>query len=462
MSRPAGAGSPRLRVPSAGLVKLALIAGLLLGLLAAAVPADAAVRTVVLRHGPVELGGFETKLPKVWVARPKVDGYVVGMDARLVYGNGRRVSIRQVMLHHLVFLNHGPGRRSSCAGRRGEPFWGTGEERQRLILPRGYGYRIRRGERWRMQAMLMSHTLRRQRVYVEYTVRIVTGRRLRGVRPLWLRANGCSRHPSYDVNGEGGRHRKAHTWRIPYTGRIVAAGAHLHGGAHEMRITQPRCRGRTLVHHAPRYGLPNDLVYRLRPILHEPGPIATGYFLSRTGIPVRRGERLRVSATYDHARPHPSVMAITHVYIATGPAPRPKRACPRLPADRRVFWTRRAGRSEPPVVRVPLTAVDAKGRLREIDRPPGREHVRAGRATVRLRDNRFIPANLSVDRGAIVTWRWLDPFAHNVLLASGPRNVASSIKRRGGRYVKRLSEPGEYRLFCYLHPVSMHQVIRVR
>lgn len=38
-------------------------------------------------------------------------------------------------------------------------------------------------------------------------MRILTGRRLRGVRPLWLRATGCTRHPSYDVDGEDGRHR---------------------------------------------------------------------------------------------------------------------------------------------------------------------------------------------------------------------------------------------------------------
>ena len=50
------------------------------------------------------------------------------------------------MLHHVVFNNDGPrggpGKTSSCPGRRGEPFYGTGEERQRLMLPPGYGYRV--------------------------------------------------------------------------------------------------------------------------------------------------------------------------------------------------------------------------------------------------------------------------------------------------------------------------------
>ena len=47
---------------------------------------------------------------------------------------------------------------------------------------------------------------------------------------------------------------------------------------------------RRLLDTAPRYGMPDDLYYRARPLLHEPGPIDTRYFLSETGIQVRRGE----------------------------------------------------------------------------------------------------------------------------------------------------------------------------
>ena len=58
------------------------------------------------------------------------------MDAHLVDRRGRRVSIRNVMLHHIVFITSGARKNGSCPGRGGEPFWGTGEERQPLKLPR--------------------------------------------------------------------------------------------------------------------------------------------------------------------------------------------------------------------------------------------------------------------------------------------------------------------------------------
>jgi plastocyanin len=61
-----------------------------------------------------------------------------------------------------------------------------------------------------------------------------------------------------------------------------------------------------------------------------------------------------------------------------------------------------------------------------------------------------------------VTWRWDDPLRHNILLASGPRNLSTSTRRRGARYTKTLQTPGEYRVFCYLHPITMQQVVRVR
>jgi plastocyanin len=442
---------------------------LLLAVVGAAVqaaPAAAGTRTMTLRAGPFTLGGFETRTPKTWVRTPGVDGFLTHMDARLVRADGRRVPISRVMLHHIVFLNSSSSaarNRTSCGGRAGQPFWGTGEERQKLLLPPGYGYRLRARDRWLMQTMLMSHSLRGQRVYVEYRVRVVTGRRMTPVRPLWLRANGCTRHPSYDVFGDGGPgsvHRRAHTWRMPLSGRIVAAGAHLHGSSTGMTLTQPRCGGRTLVEHRSRYANATDPVYRLRPVLHEPGPIATGYFLSRSGIPVERGEPLRVTGLYGNDRPHPQVMAISHVYVAPGRAK--NRRCAPLPADRRIHWTRTDGGLVPPAVTVPLNGLDPQGRVVEIDRPAGAEQVAGNRAIVRLRGSRFTPANLSVARGATVSWRWEDAARHNVLLASGPRNVSSSTRGRGAAYVRTFDTPGTYKLFCYLHPVTMQQVVTVR
>ncbi len=437
--------------------------------LVAVAPAAAQARTEVmqLRSKPFLLSGFATIFPKVPVPTPRRAGYITRMDAWLVDDRGRRVSIRDVMLHHIVFINMGsPGvdKNGSCPGRGGEPFWGTGEEKQPLVLPDGYGYRVAGRDRWRMQAMLMSHSLRAHRVRVVFKLRMVVGAKLTRVKPLWLRANGCARHPSYDIEGDGlpnSVHRKSALWRMPISGRIVAAAAHLHGSSMKMMVDQPRCQERTLIEHRPLYGLQDDIVYRAKPVLHEPGPIATGHFLSKTGLPVRKGEMLRVTGLYDASRPHVQVMAITHVYIA--PDRQAPRACAPIPKDAHIFWTRKDGRFNPPYAPVPLNGLGDDGQVREIERPPGETRVVQGpRTMVTLSGERFQPANLSVPVGTDVVWRFADSGLHNVMLASGPRLVSSTNQSKGFRYVKKLYAPGTYKLFCYLHPITMTQVVEVR
>jgi plastocyanin len=438
--------------------------------LAAIVPASAQAGSQVftLKSKPFLLSGFKTIFPKVGVPTPKRSGYITRMNAHLIDERGRRVSITKVMLHHIVFINTGykggPPKKTTCKGRGGEPFWGTGEEKQPLLLPDGYGYQVDGRDQWSMQAMLMSHDLQAHTVRVVYTVRIVTGVTMKRVKPLWLRANGCTTHPSYDIEGDmplGGIHNRSYLWRMPLSGRIVAASAHLHGSSYGMTIDQPRCDGRMLIEQKGLYGFQNDLVYRARPVLHEPGPIATGQYQSETGIPIRKGEFLKVTGRYDGSRPHPRVMAITHVYVAVdADAPR---SCAPLPKDGHIFWTRTDGTFQAPTMNLPINGLGADGKVHPIERPAGVERVVDSTATrVDLEGERFVPANLSVAAGTKVIWSFDDPVTHNVTLASGPRLVASANSGKGTRFVEALNTPGTYKLFCYLHPITMTEVITVR
>jgi plastocyanin len=429
-------------------------------------PASAATRHLTLRTGPFMVQGFQTIWPTAAVHNAGVDGYVTRMDAELVDRRGHAVRINKVMLHHVVFIDGGR-RYNACPGRRGTPFFGTGEENERLVLPPGYGYRTHRSDHWRLVAMFMSHQLQAKTVYLRYHVTVITGppaRQMTDVLPMWLRADGCKVEPAYDVDGGGdpAQHNLQTTaWRMPVNGRIVAAGGHLHGGAYDLRVTQPRCGDRTLVHNAPRYGAPSDLVYHVFPVLHEPGPISTGWQLSKAGIPVRKGELLNVTGDYDQSEPHGRVMAITHLYVARDssvPA-----GCAPLPSDIRTVWSRAHGRSLPPHVMIPLSRLDSRGRVVSVARPPGAEVVSdASDTTVGTTLQAFAPANLSIRTGASVTWRFDDDLAHNVSLASGPRGIYSPNFHQGATYSHQFTVPGTYKLFCYLHPLTMNQVVTVR
>jgi plastocyanin len=429
--------------------------------------ADAKLKTYTLRYGPVTLGGYQTVYPQPRVKTPKRTGHIVRMSAAVVDGHGRRMALSHVMLHHVVFINSGhpggPRKSSSCPGRAGEPFYGTGEEHQRLLLPPGYGYRVDRRDRWKMVAMLMSHHLEQTKVWLQYRVTIDSSKKLTPVRPLWLRANGCDPTSSYTVPGggaPGSSDVRSADWIMPISGRIVAAGAHLHGSAKRVTISQPRCGGRTLIDHRPRWGGRNDPVYKVRPLLHEPGPIADGYFLSRRGIPVRQGERLTVTGVYDAELAHPAVMSITHIYVARDE--HVPRTCAPLPADRRIFWSRTLGRNHVAPMQLPLTGLDDQGQPHQISRAEGPGVIAGMTATVDLSHSLFGPPNLSIALGAEVTWRSLDEERHVVILANGPRAVDSPLMRRGATYTQRFAVAGTYNLFCYLHPVTMHQTLVVR
>ena len=324
------------------------------------------------------MGGFNVKLPEgAGAGAARSNGYVVAHDTpSLVDQRGRAVTIRDVMLHHLVFHRRRAAAVAARApSRSGEAFYGTGEEKQDLRLPA----RLRLPDRARptsgaITAMLMSHSMRADRRLHPLPGHgrdrpAADARRT----PFWVRANGCGAAGQLP----GLRRRRARvdrtcaatTGRAPFNGRIVAVGGHLHGGAKDMWLSQPRCGDRRLLDTRPLFGMPDHLYYRARPILHEPGPIDTRYFLSKTGIAVRKGEKIRLTGTYDAERPHPRVMSIMHVYLArdTRPSRRAARRCRPTPLPRR---SPSRVRLEPPVVKVPLNGINADGHTSRSSTPP--------------------------------------------------------------------------------------------
>jgi plastocyanin len=272
----------------------------------------------------------------------------------------------------------------------------------------------------------------------------------------------CGADPQYSVPG-GGRpgstHTRARAWTVPLSGRIVAVGGHLHGGARALRLGQPRCR-RTLVTSKPTYGRPDDPVYRVTPLLHEPDPLNITWWQSPTGIPVVRGERLVVASDYDGRYPHMRVMGIDHLYIARDR--RADRGCAPLPADAQELGAAWAGRPAPPHVRLTLAQVGPDGRAHPVGLPAGRPITFAGDAEVREARGAYRARKVSIPLGGTVRWRFADPDEHDVTLVDGPVGFGGPWSRRGDTYARRFDVPGTYKLYCSLHPAYMSQVVTVR
>jgi plastocyanin len=314
--------------------------------------------------------------------------------------------------------------------------------------------------------MLMNHRAQADPVYIRWTVTYDDSAQLTPVRPVWMDVANCLADPVYTVPGsrKPAVDERRYDRTVPESGRIVAVGGHVHGGAADLRLSQPDCGDREIHTSRPAWGMPDHPFYNVRPILHEPGPVSMSRYVSAQGFPVSKGPRLRLTSRYDNSLPHARVMGIVIAYMAPdGAVPE---GCAPPPTDARVEQPAElAGtpfRTKTPKFTVPLTGIDSKGRAVSISRPPGRTRDLKAGTTIKVGDFSFSVPNARVKRGAKLNWKFGPNTLHNVTLANGPRGFSSLNLNDGRVYGYRFKVPGTYRVFCGLHPVSMTQTVTVR
>jgi hypothetical protein len=460
--------------------RLAPLLAAVAAFLAVAPAAHAEVRKLSYRVGPIEVAPYQVRQNGVTIDIPKpdVDGAITAMDVDLVDGDGSRVPIKRLMLHHIVFTSLGAtiGSKHDASCNEftaldstttipalAERFYAAGEERAELSLPEGYGYPVGGEDRWGLTWMVMNHRARTDRAYIRYRITYDTdAAALTPVKPVWLDVANCNmgpdlRRPGRPAEGLDGR----------ADGRLGRAG-----------VRPPRRRGRPRARRRARAavvraGLPGPHARRGRADLgHAQAPLLqrqAGAARARAdpharlrvadGLPFGAGQRVRLSSVYDAARPHTRVMGIAIAFIAP-PAPE-QPSCAPLPRD--VIYDRRpAGRSTPPKVTVPLTGLDAKGRAIEIDGPPGRTARRGAKGDGPRQGLRVLAAEpLREARGdGPLELRGRRAARRHARLR--PRGFSSPHGNDGATFEKRLKVPGTYRLYCSLHPVAMTERIVVR
>ena len=359
---------------------------------------------------------------------PAVDGYVVGMSAEVVDAAGRVQGRTSVMLHHIVFAKVGTPD-YTCGGFT-ERFFAEGEERMALSLPRGYGYPNKATDRWALLYMLMNHKPKTLKGYIRYHVRYVTGEALTPVKPVWLDVRNCSGlDPVFDVPG-GGKSFSTFTetadFTMPESGRLVAGGGHLHGGGIRLALRNATCATK-LFESRPTWGGPKP-----RPILHEPGPTKMSAFRSTEGIPVAKGQRLRLAAVYENHAPHTRAMGIMLLFFAPGRGNRVP-AAPKLDGRSRAAF-RAAGvldaaaaRAEGPGVE---GAVDLGRRLplrRGADLDPARLDVHLA---LRRRRSRTTSPSVGGPEGFSAPWTQRGTFTHRFTRPGTSACSARCTRRR--------------------------------
>jgi plastocyanin len=162
-------------------------------------------------------------------------------------------------------------------------------------------------------------------------------------------------------------------------------------------------------------------------------------FRSSDGIPVAKGQTLRLAAVYDNGRSHTRAMGIMLLFLAPG-AVGDCGATPALDVD--------LGRpAAPPPFSMPLPRA-----------PKG--PVSTARSTS-VGDFRYGAERILLRRGATFTWSFRGAVRHDVTVVGGPEGF-SAPWTMSGVFTHRFTKPGVYRLFCSLHPAKMVQQITVR
>jgi plastocyanin len=244
--------------------------------------------------------------------KPTVPGYVVRIKPDLTRLDGSVPPTDKIHLHHAVWLSTRAPSTNPYAGTFGlEIFFATGEEKTIVTIPRPYGYPVKPSDDWILNDMIHDLTNRGARLYIVYTVDFVPadstlGRRMKPVAPVWMNVEN-SAYPVFDVTRNSGRQGRftypdmqprayANRGRLneltlPRSGTLVGFGGHVHPGGlwTDLFLGRDGAGKRIFRSEAKYFG-------NRPPVSWDLGMTVTP---RDWRVRVRRGDVLRVNATYD-------------------------------------------------------------------------------------------------------------------------------------------------------------------
>jgi hypothetical protein len=205
------------------------------------VPASASAEsTKTVRYGPFTVPGGTETMPgmkttvRLAVSKPCSECYITSFTPDLIHASGpytgQRADMKTgMMLHHAVFASQWRSD-ATCSGTwlglAGERTFATGDERSRLSLLDGYGYRMHWYDQWNLLVDLMNMSPGDKQVYVTVTFTLRSAyEQVKPVKPVWLDVDNCG-DSEYSIPAGGS---DTHwNWQSTMRGTVVGMIGHQH------------------------------------------------------------------------------------------------------------------------------------------------------------------------------------------------------------------------------------------
>jgi len=253
---------------------------------------DPASHTITVREGPMTLpastGHMKMPQPPDLVWPVPVDGWLLAYAPRLVDAGGNAVP--GTVLHHTAFWNI--NRADFLCPNKEEHIFGAGSEMTNWAEIPGYGYRVLKGDKIRIETMVHNPTdTAYDQVYLEVKIPYAEassgsdGPAVKSVYPTWMDVQSCG-NSGYDL--KPGKNETSGSVNVKYDGILLGVGGHMHDYARQITLEDATRK---------------EKVVTLDAKLDEKGqllsmPVVT--FFDRGGYKFAAGDQLKITATYDN------------------------------------------------------------------------------------------------------------------------------------------------------------------
>jgi len=245
---------------------------------------------MTLRIGPLKLPAHtdHMKMPQpadlTW--KVPISGWLLAYHPKLVDANGGAVP--GIVLHHVAFWNE--NRPDFLCPNKEEHIFGAGSELTDWAEIPGFGYRVERGDRIRIETMIHNPTATSYdasylEVSVPYRDASPSGMPVKSAYPAWMDVASCG-NSGYDL--PAGPSEKTGKVTLKYDGLLLGVGGHMHDYAKQVTLEDTTQKA---------------TVATLDAKLDEKGqlisiPVKT--FFEDGGYKLAAGDQLKITATYDN------------------------------------------------------------------------------------------------------------------------------------------------------------------